>query len=139
MFVGGNRTRTAVAGLSAAVVALAAATSFAASDKPLRLTHVVVPKSLTSGGPHGKETMTWTGNAVFPVVAHIAPRSCPPGLICNPVNKTFFAREDPFVWSPWVCEGTVPAGFEFRYYTWLTDAAGAKTNKVAVNVPCVNG
>jgi hypothetical protein len=125
-----------LAGVATIVSAAVADSSARAADK-FRITRIVTPTNLVANGPDRSERIYWAGSPKFPVKAREEPRSCPAGLICKPISRTFTVHRDPLVWpKAWHCQGVVPAGFEFKYETWLVDAAGKQTAKVSINVPC---
>jgi hypothetical protein len=103
-----------------------------------KLTKVTVtPDPMVANTAHGTLTVHWTGHPAFPVTIMGSSRSCPPGIECDPISHVFSAPSDPLVLKNyWVCIGTVPAGFEFKYWIWAVDAKGRISAKYKLNEPC---
>jgi hypothetical protein len=103
-----------------------------------KLTKVrVSPDPLVANTAHGTLSVSWTGNPVFPVTVMGSSRSCPPGIECDPISHVFRTSSDPLVVKNfWICQGVVPAGFEFKYWIWAVDAKGRTSAKYKFNLPC---
>jgi hypothetical protein len=103
-----------------------------------KLTKVSVsPDPMVANKGNGTLTVHWTGHPVFPVTIMGSSRSCPPGIECDPISHRFGTSSDPLVVNNfWVCIGTVPAGFEFKYWIWAVDAKGRTSAKYKLNEPC---
>jgi hypothetical protein len=103
-----------------------------------KLTKVSVsPDPMVANKGNGALIAHWTGHPVFPVTIMGSSRSCPPGIECDPISHTFNTSSDPLVVKNfWVCIGTVPAGFEFKYWIWAVDAKGRISAKYKLNEPC---
>jgi len=117
-----------------------AATLPTKATSAFKLTKVSVsPDPMISDTVKGTLIAHWTGHPVFPVTIMGSSRSCPPGIICNPISHTFRVSADPLVVRNfWVCIGAVPAGFEFKYWIWAVDAKGRTSAKYRFNLPCNN-
>jgi len=104
-----------------------------------RITGVELPAAVDRNGAAGDLSVTWAGAATFPVTMTYAPDSCPPGLGCATVSRTFTVSSNPLVGEGAVwCEGSgFPSPQPFDYSVSLTDASGRRTERVNADFNCL--
>jgi hypothetical protein len=113
-----------------AIVEIGGASSF-------EITSVSLPPRVKLNGPREALRVYWTGTPTFPVEMVFAPDTCPPGLTCTLMRKTFTASANPLVFEGAVwCIGQFSSPIFFDYSVYLVDATGKRTKLKNADVTC---
>ncbi len=108
-------------------------------DRPFEIVDVAYPAVVTSDGPRGTLTVTWSGRPIFPVTLElrVAERGCPPGVRCTEPLMSFTEEVNPLVFPDAIwCSGFSDTAL-FGYDVVLVDARGDESEPVPVPFQCL--
>lgn len=108
-----------------------------AARQRLQILNVAYPRRIRGDGKRHDITVNWRGDATLPVKLVLAPRTCPAGLNCTTEVQSFNLSRSPIIGRGMVwCRLTRPMIYDWDYVAYLEDAAGARSNTVAIPGRC---